>query len=294
MVSLVSCRRPVRPILTFSSSSPFSQQYALAGPSSPGSSASSAVYESSCWSSETDIDKKSVPPSALQKGNPPTPPSPLTSSPHTPPSASISLLEAQKVRRAKACDKFTRYSETTPFQRGAPNNTMYTAPVPVQVPVPTLHSAREIPTEPPVQMQWASAIELHRVSSAPVLKQRSQSQPQPQPQPQLQPQLRLHPEWQSQSQSQLMVASQRTPLTPPLLMPPLLTAPLATSSHATPNATPAPAMTTTAPAPEGKPSRASASGHYRRSTGVLLPRVGSLKAILRPRSHSKAAATGVH
>jgi hypothetical protein len=255
--------------------------YALAGPPSPGSSASSAVYESSCWSSETDLDKKSVPPSALQKGNPPTPPSPFPSSLHTPPSVSISLLEAQKVRRAKACDKFTRYTETTPFQfqRAAPNNTMHAVPVPAHVPVLALHSAREIPTDAPVQMQWTTAIELHRVSSAPDLKQRSDSQPQPQPQ--LQP--RLHPQWQSQSQSQL-VASQHT-LSPP---PP--------SSHPTPTPTPAtPAIMTSTPAPEGKPHRrASASGHHRRSTGVMLPSVGSLKAMLRPRSHSKATASGVH
>src|SRR5258706_9738836 len=96
------------PILTFSLSPLFSQQYAIAGPPSPGSSASSAASEPSCWSSETDIDKKSVPPLVppltWQKENPPTPPSPFL---NTPPSASISLLEAQKVRRAKACDKFT-------------------------------------------------------------------------------------------------------------------------------------------------------------------------------------------
>ena len=282
----------------------FSQQYAIAGPPSPGSSASSVVYEPSCWSSETDTDKKS---GLWRKGSPPTPPSPFPTLLHTPPSASLSLLEAQRVRRAKACDKFTRYSETTPFQspRSALNNTVQAATAPVQVPVLALYSARETPTESPVQVvQWSSAIELHRVSSAPNLKLCPQSQPRPQLRPQSQSQSRLDPQRKSQSQSQLysrsrsqsqsqLVAPQQSP-PPPFTPPPPLpqsSSSLSLSSHVTPAST----ITTTAPAPAPKRKLHRASP-YRQSTGVLIPRpsVGSLKAILRPRSHSKPVFTGVH
>ena len=193
------------------------------------------------------------------------------------------------MRRAKAFDHFTRYSETTPFQfqRGASNNhTAAAVPVPVVPPVITVHSAapaRESPTEAPVQMQWASAIEVqvHRVNSVPTLKQqqhhaqpRSQSNSQLQPQPQ-QPQLvtsEIGPTHSTHHSSSSPPPSTTTP--PPLLSPTSMTA-------------------TATPVTEASVKRHRASGH-RKSTGMTLPSVGSLKAILRPRSHSKAAMTGPH
>jgi len=213
------------------------------------------------------MDKKSVSSSAWQKGNPATPPSPFPSNLRTPPSAPVGLLEAQKVRRAKACDHFTRYSETMPFQfqRGVHinTNTIHAAPVTVL----TLHSAREIPTEAPVQMQGSAAMELHRVSSAPDLKQHFQPQlphPHQSQQPQSQSQQSQQVASASQQQSQSQAAPLYLPLTPPPQLLPVPPVPLAS-----------------VPATEGR-------------CPLKRPSVGSLKAILRPRAHSKAAVTGIH